>query len=88
MRGGIKTVLIPKENEKDLIELPQVIKDNLKIIPVETADQVLAEALTQKVTPVVWDDKDEEVDNKKPAGQSITKAVEEDEEKSKDIIHQ
>lgn len=81
LRGGIKTVLIPKENEKDLVELPQVIKDNLTIIPVETADEVLAAALTQKLTPVVWDDKD----NNNP----IVPAIEEEvEDKKTDVVHQ
>lgn len=55
LRGGIKTVLIPKDNEKDLVELPKVIAENLRIIPVSTADEVLSHALTQKLTPVVWE---------------------------------
>ena len=82
LRGGIKTVLIPKENEKDLTELPQVIKDNLKIIPVETADEVLAEALTQKLTPVVWDDKDD--------NSPIVPKIEEEttDDKKEGVVHQ
>src|SRR3546814_2652495 len=45
LRGGIETVLIPEENEKDLVELPQNIKDGLKIIPVGHVDEVLRLAL-------------------------------------------
>jgi ATP-dependent Lon protease len=44
-RGGIDTLLIPKENEKDLVEIPQSVKRNLRIIPVEDMDEVLVNAL-------------------------------------------
>ena len=44
-RGGIKKVLIPKENEKDLEDIPQNVKDSLTIVPVEHADEVLKHAL-------------------------------------------
>merc|ERR1711941_164740 len=44
-RGGINTVIIPKENEKDLRDIPENIKDELKILPVEWIDQVLDAAL-------------------------------------------
>ena len=54
LRAGIKTVLIPEENEKDLAEIPDNVKDGLKIIPVSTVDEVLAHALTQKLTPIEW----------------------------------
>ena len=40
-RAGIKHVFIPKDNEKDLIDMPQKIKDDIKITPVENADEVL-----------------------------------------------
>jgi ATP-dependent Lon protease len=50
-RGGIKTVLIPDENQKDLVEIPQNIKGNLEIKPVKWIDEVLAVALTQHPTP-------------------------------------
>jgi ATP-dependent Lon protease len=50
-RGGIKTVLIPDENQKDLAEIPQNIKGNLEIKPVKWIDEVLAVALTQHPTP-------------------------------------
>jgi len=45
MRAGISTVLIPKLNEKDLVEIPEEAKQKLKFIPVETVDEVLANAL-------------------------------------------
>ena len=44
-RGGIKTVLIPQDNKKDLIEIPENIKNKLKIIPVTSIDEVIANAL-------------------------------------------
>ncbi len=52
LRGGIKTVIIPKENEKNLMELPEQITKKLKIIPVEWIDEVLTLALSQKIKPV------------------------------------
>ncbi|WP_265529557.1 endopeptidase La [Sphingomicrobium marinum] len=59
LRGGIKTVLIPHENEKDLEEIPAKLKDDLEIIPVRHVDEVLARALTQKMTAIEWSDADE-----------------------------
>jgi len=52
LRGGIKTVLIPEENEKDLTEIPDNVKRGLKIIPVKTIDEVIAAALVGKLTPI------------------------------------
>ncbi len=54
LRGGIKTVLIPDENEKDLAEIPKNVIEGLKIIPVKTVDEVLKVALTKTLTPVDW----------------------------------
>ena len=51
-RGGIKTVLIPDENQKDLVEIPDNIKGNLEIKPVKWIDEVLALALTQQPVPL------------------------------------
>lgn len=59
LRGGVKTVLIPKENEKDLEEIPENVKEGLEIIPVETADEVLTRALVEPVEPVEWTEADE-----------------------------
>jgi len=59
LRGGITTVLIPEENEKDLVEIPANITSSLKIIPVSHVDQVLAEALAAPVEPIEWTEADE-----------------------------
>jgi ATP-dependent Lon protease len=59
LRGGIGTVLIPADNEKDLAEIPQNIKDGLKIIPVKHVDEVLALALTESIEPIDWTEADE-----------------------------
>ncbi|MCG6902003.1 MAG: endopeptidase La [Rhodobacter sp.] len=60
LRGGIKTVLIPKENEKDLAEIPDNVKDGLTIIPVETVGEVLKHALVRTPVPIDWDEEAEE----------------------------
>ncbi|MBL8628061.1 MAG: endopeptidase La [Rhodospirillaceae bacterium] len=63
LRGGIKTVLIPKENEKDLEDIPENVKRELKIIPVTTVDEVLERALTKPLVPILAkDDVDPEDD--------------------------
>ena len=59
LRGGIKTVLIPQENEKDLAEIPANIKEGLEIIPVSHVDQVLARALIAPLIPIEWTEADE-----------------------------
>ncbi|HYC03078.1 MAG TPA: endopeptidase La, partial [Azospirillaceae bacterium] len=61
LRGGIKTVLIPKENEKDLADIPDNVKKGMTIIPVNTADEVLANALVQPLTPIEWTEEDEKL---------------------------
>ena len=53
-RAGIKTVLIPNDNKKDLVEIPEVIKKSINIIPVSTVDEVLKHALTKALKPVKW----------------------------------
>jgi len=53
-RAGIKQVIIPKENEKDLIDMPKKITDDIKITPVEHADEVLKIALTKELKRVEW----------------------------------
>ncbi|MEL6170990.1 MAG: endopeptidase La [Pseudomonadota bacterium] len=60
LRGGIKTVLIPQENEKDLAEIPDNVKDGLEIIPVEHVSDVLRLALIDTPEPVDWDEAAEE----------------------------
>ncbi len=60
LRGGIKTVLIPQENEKDLADIPENVRESLTIIPVSDINEVLARALTKSLTPIEWSEKDEE----------------------------
>ena len=59
LRGGITTVIIPQENEKNLEEIPETISKNLTIIPVSHVDEALAIALTQKPTAIEWTEADE-----------------------------
>jgi ATP-dependent Lon protease len=59
LRGGITTVLIPAENEKDLAEIPASVKDALTIIPVAHVDEVLARAMATPLTPIEWTEADE-----------------------------
>src|SRR2546425_103637 len=59
LRGGLKTVLIPHEHEKDLAEIPDNVKRGIKIIPVRTVDELLAHALTRALTPVEWEEESE-----------------------------
>jgi ATP-dependent Lon protease len=56
LRGGIKTVLIPKENVKDLPDIPDNVKSGLEIIPVETVTDVLKVALVRQPEPIEWDE--------------------------------
>ncbi len=56
LRSGVKTVLIPQENEKDLAEVPDNVKSELEIIPISTADEALKWALTGTLTPTEWDE--------------------------------
>ena len=56
LRGGIKVAIIPDENEKDLKEIPQNVKDGLNIIPVRNVEEVLKIALTKDLKPIQWTD--------------------------------
>jgi ATP-dependent Lon protease len=56
LRGGIKTVLIPEENAKDLVEISETVKSGLEIVPVSRMDEVLARALVREPEPIVWDE--------------------------------
>ncbi len=60
LRGGIKTVLIPEENAKDLAEIPDNVKEGLRIVPVAHVREVLREALVRMPDPVEWDEAAEE----------------------------
>ena len=59
LRGGIKTVLIPSENEKDLADIPENVKDGLTIVPVSDITEVLARALSRPLKPIEWSAADE-----------------------------
>jgi len=60
LRGGIKKVLIPEENAKDLAEIPDNVKSGLEIVPVSMMDQVLPHALIEVPEAIEWDSEDEE----------------------------
>jgi ATP-dependent Lon protease len=60
LRGGIKTVLIPEENEKDLAEIPDNVKDGLEIIAVSHVREVLERALIDTPASIEWDEAAEE----------------------------
>ena len=56
LRAGITTVLIPKENEKDLAEIPDNVKKHLKLMPVADVDEVIAQALVRKPVAIEWEE--------------------------------
>jgi ATP-dependent Lon protease len=60
LRGGIKTVLIPQENAKDLAEIPENVKAGLELVPVSNVREVLRRALVRMPEPIVWDELAEE----------------------------
>ncbi len=60
LRGGITTVLIPKENEKDLPDIPDNVKEGLTIIPVTHVSEVLEHALVSVPEPIEWDQEAED----------------------------
>ncbi|MBF5077932.1 endopeptidase La [Paracoccus sp. NBH48] len=60
LRGGIKTVLIPQDNEKDLVEIPDNVKQGLTIIPVSNVREVLRHALVRQPKAIEWDEAAEE----------------------------
>jgi len=59
LRGGLKTVLIPKDNEKDLADIPDNVKRGLKIIPISTIDELLKNALVTPPVAIEWSDAEE-----------------------------
>jgi ATP-dependent Lon protease len=72
LRGGIKTVMIPEENAKDLVEIPDSVKGGLEIIPVTRMDEVLKHALVRVPDPIQWDEAAH------PVQTSVDAVVEED----------
>ena len=78
LRGGIKTVLIPEENVKDLMEIPDNVKNGLEIIPVTHVSQVLSVALSDELKAIEWDPESIEVANKSQSqseGSEIDKSI-------------
>jgi ATP-dependent Lon protease len=67
LRGGLTTVLIPKENEKDLAEIPDNVKKGLKIVPVASVDEVMREALVRLPQPIDWEEPAEAASSKTDA---------------------
>jgi ATP-dependent Lon protease len=61
LRAGIKTVIIPAENEKDLAEIPENVRKGLNIIPVGTVEEVLAKALVRMPTAITWEEPPEDL---------------------------
>ncbi len=56
LRGGIKKVMVPKENEKDLADIPDNVKKGLEIVPVTSVEEVLEHALVSPLVPIEWDE--------------------------------
>jgi ATP-dependent Lon protease len=56
LRAGVTTVFIPKDNEKDLAEIPDNVKKNLTIIPVHHVDEVIGKALVRPPEPIIWEE--------------------------------
>jgi ATP-dependent Lon protease len=59
LRGGLKTVIIPKDNEKDLVDIPDNVKKGMKIVTASMVDDVLREALVRQPTPIEWSEPDD-----------------------------
>jgi len=75
LRGGISTVLIPAENEKDLAEIPDNVKQGLTIIPVTHVDEVLKLAFARPVEPIEWTEADEKAAAPTPAAVATPEAT-------------
>jgi ATP-dependent Lon protease len=56
LRGGLKKILIPEENAKDLVEIPNPVKNELEIVPVSRMEEVLSHALVRQPVPIVWEE--------------------------------
>jgi ATP-dependent Lon protease len=74
LRGGIKIVLIPEENVKDLAEIPANAKEGLEIIPVAHVDEVLARALVEPLAPIEWTEADDLASQPGPSAASTNPA--------------
>ena len=74
LRGGIRTVLIPEENVKDLAEIPANVKEGLEIVPVSHVDEVLSRALVEMPEPIEWTEADDLASQPAPLGSGIAGA--------------
>jgi ATP-dependent Lon protease len=81
-RGGIKKVLIPEENAKDLAEIADNVKSGLEVVPVSRMDEVLAQALLRKPEPIDWDE-----DSAKPVEDAPRPDLPDEEDSSGVIAH-
>jgi ATP-dependent Lon protease len=71
LRAGITTAFIPKDNEKDLAEIPENVKKGIKIIPVSHVDEVISQALARKPDPIEWSEpEDDAIPAKTPVGET------------------
>jgi ATP-dependent Lon protease len=70
LRGGIKTVLIPQDNEKDLVEIPDNVKDGLDIVAVSHVDEVIKYALVKEPEPIEWDPKYDDEQKSSPIAEN------------------
>ncbi|MFT8242762.1 endopeptidase La [Roseomonas sp. BN140053] len=75
MRAGVTTVFIPKDNEKDLAEIPDSVRKFLKIIPVAHVDEVIAQALVRKPEAIEWEEVEEAPPAKPAAGAPATPSL-------------
>jgi ATP-dependent Lon protease len=75
LRGGLKTVLIPEENRKDLSEIPDNVKSGLKIIPVSRMDEVVLHALVRRPEPIEWDESRDSSAGKAAADEEVTSGL-------------
>ncbi len=71
MRGGVKMVLIPKDNEKDLVDIPENVKKEVEIKTVSTVDEVVDAALVMPLTPIEWNPDEEDANVSKQAKDDI-----------------
>ena len=78
LRGGIKKVLIPEENAKDLVDIPDNVKNNMEIVPVSFASEVLDHALVRRPEPIEWVE---------PANPPVTNNISSDEDGVTSIAH-
>ncbi len=75
LRAGITTVFIPKDNEKDLAEIPDNVKKHLKLIPVADVDEVIAQALARRPEPIEWQEPDDAPATPPPPSEAATASL-------------